>query len=169
LLCAVTATPRVSAQSFNAESVAAAERRAADEQPAWLQKLCMLLSVPSVSSDPARRKDVMEAATRTAGLMTEAGLENVETSYFPTGQGHVVVYGDWLHAPPGAPTVLIYNHFDVQPEDPIDGWKKGHAAFPEAMHECIKDGHVLGRGASDNKGGLVGVLAAVAAVMKSAG
>lgn len=37
------------------------------------------------------------------------------------------------------------------------------------MHECVSDGKVLGRGASDNKGGLVGVLAAVAAVMKSAG
>ena len=38
-------------------------------------KLCALLSIPSVSSDPARRKDVMEAATRTAGLMSEVGLE----------------------------------------------------------------------------------------------
>lgn len=165
--CAATAA--VSAQSFTAETAAAAERLATEHQPAWLQKLCALLSIPSVSSDPARRKDVMEAATRTAGLMSEAGLENVETSLFPTGEGHVAVYGDWLHAPAGAPTVLIYNHFDVQPAEASDGWENDHAPFPEAMHKCVKDDRVLGRGASDNKGGLVGVLAAVAAVMKSAG
>lgn len=113
-----------SAQSFTAETAAAAERHALDRQSEWLQKLCTLLSIPSVSSDPSRRKDVMEAATRTAGLMSEAGLENVETSYFPTGEGHAVVYGDWLHAGEDAPTMLIYNHFDVQPEDPVEGWRE---------------------------------------------
>ena len=108
---------------------------------------------------------------------------------------------------PGSPTVLIYNHFDVQPEDPAEGWRAGHPTFPQMMHQCVKDGkvgpvghysprhrmrynarngvqmrwmtqratsarpcgQVLGRGASDNKGGLVGVLAALAAVMKSHG
>ena len=169
-LLIVSASAAAASMDDAAAAVAHADRRADDERPSWLAHLCMLMSVPSVSSDPARRADVLEAATMTERLMTEAGLENVETSHFPAGgPGHAVVYGDWLHAPPGAPTVLVYNHFDVQPEDPVEGWREGHRAFPGAMDECVKDGLVMGRGASDNKGGLVGVLAAVSAVMNATG
>jgi len=60
------------AQSSSA-AAAAAERLAGENQHAWVQKLCALMAIPSVSSDPARRKDVVEAADRTAGLMTEVG------------------------------------------------------------------------------------------------
>ena len=59
-----------------------------------------------------------------------------------------VVYGDWLHAP-GKPTILIYGHFDVQPAEPFDLWQTPPFA-PE-----VRDGKVWGRGASDDKGGML--------------
>ena len=61
------------------------------------------------------------AAARPSGSRTRCGppaLEHVEVA--ETG-GHPVVYGDWLHAE-GAPTVLVYGHYDVQPVDPLEQW-----------------------------------------------
>ena len=61
-----------------------------------------------------------------------AGIEHVEVS--ETG-GHPIVYGDWLHAD-GAPTVLVYGHYDVQPVDPLDEWhiaavRAGRGRWPD--------------------------------------
>ena len=78
-----------------------------------------------------------------ANRLSEAGIEHVEV--MPTA-GHPVVYGDWLHANPDGPTVLIYGHFDVQPPDPLDLWDS-----PPFEPE-IRDGRIYGRGASDDKG-----------------
>ena len=71
-----------------------------------------------------------------------AGLSNV--SIFPTPH-HPVVYAEWLGAP-GAPTVLVYGHYDVQPTDPLEKWKS--APFEPA----IRDGRLYARGVSDDKG-----------------
>ena len=82
-----------------------------------LQELVELLKIPSVSTDPALADDVSNCARRMGALMTEAGLE---TEIFET-DGHPIVYGERLEAP-GAPTVLVYGHYDVQPSDPDDQW-----------------------------------------------
>ncbi len=50
------------------------------------------------------------------------GISNVEI--MPTDGGHPIVYGDLIHKP-GAPTVLVYGHYDVQPVDPIELWDSG--------------------------------------------
>ena len=70
------------------------------------------------------------------------GLEHVEVS--PTG-GHPIVYADWLHAE-GAPTVLVYGHYDVQPVDPLDAWVQ------PPFDPRVEHGRVYARGAADDKG-----------------
>lgn len=73
-----------------------------------------------------------------------------------------LVYGQWLHAN-GAPTVLIYGHYDVQPVDPLDLWS--NAPFDAKL----VNGEFLGRGISDDKGGLLQPVQAVEALLKSGG
>ena len=83
-----------------------------------LQELIELLKIPSVSTDPKLAGEVDTCARRMGELMAEAGLE---TEVFET-EGHPSVYGERLEAP-GAPTVLVYGHYDVQPSDPDDEWE----------------------------------------------
>ena len=78
-------------------------------------------------------------------------------------EGHPVVYGDWLHANPRKPTVLIYGHFDVQPAEPYDLWQT-----PPFLLE-VRDGKVWGRGASDDKGGMLIPILSVEALLKTTG
>jgi acetylornithine deacetylase/succinyl-diaminopimelate desuccinylase-like protein len=130
-----------------------------DNQARFLDELFDYLRIPSVSSLPEHAGDVVRAAQWVADRCGAAGIENVEI--MPTG-GHPVVYGDWLHAP-GAPTVLIYGHFDVQPADPFDLW-----TTPPFEPE-IRNGRIYARGASDDKGNsLIPVLAAEA-LLKTTG
>ena len=107
-----------------------------------LRRFMDFIRIPSISGIPAHAADCQQAAEVLAGELTEAGLEHVEVCQ--TG-GHPVVYADWLHAPAGAPTVLVYAHYDVQPVDPVELWS--YAPFEPA----IRDGRMLGRGSADDK------------------
>ena len=82
------------------------------------------------------------AASFVADRLAHMGVEHVEVS--PTG-GHPMVYGDWLHAD-GAPTVLVYGHYDVQPVDPLDEWQR------PPFDPRVEGGRVYARGAADDKG-----------------
>ncbi|KAI0557724.1 Peptidase M20 [Gracilaria domingensis] len=115
-----------------------------DNSGSALENLISFLKIPSVSSDPSRKQDVRIAAEWLLEDLKSGGFENVqllETKLHPS------VYGDWLHAP-GAPTVLIYGHYDVQPEDPIDLWKN------KPFEPTVMDDRVYARGATDDKGNL---------------
>jgi len=101
------------------------------------------LRIPSISADPEHRDDVRESAEFCAGLLRDAGLEHVEV--LETG-GLPAVYADWCHAGPGAPTVLVYGHHDVQPVDPVDAWTS------PPFVPVIVDGECRARGAIDDKG-----------------
>ncbi|MEO7118253.1 MAG: dipeptidase [Candidatus Limnocylindrales bacterium] len=117
------------------------------------------LRIPSISTLPAHAPDVRAAAEWLASTMREAGVEHVEVA--ETG-GHPVVYGDWLHAD-GAPTVLIYGHYDVQPVDPLDLWTS-------PPFEPVIDGdRILARGAADDKGQVHAHAMAAAAMTASRG
>jgi acetylornithine deacetylase/succinyl-diaminopimelate desuccinylase-like protein len=100
------------------------------------------LRIPSISALPQHAPDCRRAAEFVAGELKAMGVEHVEVS--ETG-GHPVVYGDWLHAT-GAPTVLVYGHYDVQPVDPLDLWDS------PPFEPVVKDGRMLARGAADDKG-----------------
>lgn len=105
-------------------------------------ELIEFASIPSVSTDAAYADGMAAAADWVAGQLARAGVDGVRI--LPT-QRHPVVYGEWLHAP-GAPTILVYGHYDVQPPDPLAAWHSPPFA-PE-----IRDGRLYARGVSDDKG-----------------
>lgn len=107
-----------------------------------LDELFDLIRIPSVSTLPEHKADVLRAAEFTADKLRAAGLENVEI--IPTA-GHPLIYADWLHAP-GKPTVLCYGHYDVQPADPLDLW------LSPPFEPTLRDGNIYARGAVDDKG-----------------
>ena len=117
------------------------------------------LRIPSISGIPDHAPDVRRAAEWLAGALEAAGVEHVEVS--ETG-GHPVVYGDWLHAE-GAPTVLVYGHYDVQPVDPLDLWTS------PPFDPVIDGDRMLGRGAADDKGQIHAHVMAAAAILATRG
>jgi acetylornithine deacetylase/succinyl-diaminopimelate desuccinylase-like protein len=103
------------------------------------------LRIESVSADPGRQDDVRRTAQWVADELTRIGVDNAqlhETS------GHPIVTGDWLHAGPEAPTVLVYCHYDVQPTDPVDEWIR------PPFEPRYEDDRVYARGSGDDKGQL---------------
>ncbi len=129
-------------------------------QRGQLEELCDWLRIPSISTLPQHKEDVERAADWLAQKMKSAGLQNVET--VPT-DGHPIVYGDWLNAGEGAPTVLIYGHYDVQPVDPLELWSS------PPFEPSVRGDDLFARGASDDKGQLFAHVAAVEAVLATSG
>ena len=117
------------------------------------------LRIPSISALPAHAPDCKRAAEFIAAELREMGVEHVEVS--PT-DGHPVVYGDWLHAD-GAPTVLVYGHYDVQPVDPLELWDS------PPFEPAVRDGRILARGAADDKGQVHMHLRATEAILATTG
>lgn len=125
-----------------------------------LSELFDLLRIPSVSAQPAKHgKDTERCAQFVADAMRGAGLESVELLATP---GNPVVYGEWLHAP-GAPTVLVYGHYDVQPPEPLELWHS------PPFEPTIRDGKIFARGATDDKGQMYTHIKAVEAHLKTFG
>ena len=130
-----------------------------ENQGSVVDELLAFIRIPSVSALPAHAADVAAAGAWVHARLQAAGLEHVQT--LPTG-GHPVVYADWLHAP-GAPTVLIYGHFDVQPAVAGDGWS-GPPFEPR-----LADDRIYARGASDDKGNMFAPIVAVEALLRTRG
>jgi acetylornithine deacetylase/succinyl-diaminopimelate desuccinylase-like protein len=124
-----------------------------------LEQLKDFLRIPSISTDPAHNGDVRRCAEFVATLLREAGLHNVELI---EGQGHPLVYGEWLGAP-GRPTLLMYGHYDVQPPDPLDEWKS-----PPFEPE-VRGDNIYARGAADDKGLTLVLIKAVERVLREDG
>lgn len=125
-----------------------------------LAELIDFLRIPSVSTQREHDADTAAAAAWLSREMTNAGLEN--TRVIPT-ERHPIVYADWLHAGPEAPTVLVYGHYDVQPVDPVDLW----ATSP--FEPMVRDDYVYARGSADDKGQLYVHVKAVEAYMRTLG
>ena len=117
----------------------------AAHQAQAVEMLKAFCRIPSVSTDPAFAGHIAEAASFAADQLTQAGFPKVEI--IPTG-GHPVVLAEWC-ATPGAPTVLVYGHYDVQPPDPLEKWLS-----PPFQPE-IRDDRLYARGVSDDKGPLL--------------
>jgi len=127
-----------------------------------LADLAAWVAIPSISALPAHAPDVEAAAAWIAAHMKGLGLGNVTT--LRQGPASPAVLGEWLGAGGGAPTVLIYGHGDVQPADAeAETWTS------PPFTATVRDGAVYGRGASDDKGGALGALAAIGAWIKAGG
>ena len=85
----------------------------------YVNELGEWLAIPSVSALPQHADDVRRAAEWAAAELTRIGMHQVRPIPTP---GNPVVYAEWLGAP-GAPTILYYGHYDVQPADPLDLWQ----------------------------------------------
>ncbi len=120
--------------------------------------LCELLRIESVSAVSAHRADVRRAAEWVADQFRglKLAVELVDTA------GHPIVYAE-SPAVPGAPTVLVYGHYDVQPPDPLSEWRS------PPFEPTIRDGNVYARGATDDKGQMLTHVKSVEAWIKTRG
>jgi len=110
-----------------------------------IARLTELLSIPSVSTDHHYKEDVVRGAQWIADQLQEVGLE---VEIHDTG-GHPAVVGrtrDEDVTNPAAPRVMFYGHYDVQPPDPLEKWDS------PPFEPVIRDGAIVARGASDDKG-----------------
>ena len=108
----------------------------------FLEELFELLRIPSVSADKKFSKEVFKAADFVADKLKSAGADNVEICQTA---GYPIIYGDKI-IKEGAPTVLVYGHYDVQPADPYELWET------EPFDPQIRQGKIYARGAADDKG-----------------
>jgi acetylornithine deacetylase/succinyl-diaminopimelate desuccinylase-like protein len=125
----------------------------------YLEELKALLAIPSISALPEHAGDVKRCADWCADEMRRIGLQHVRLIDTP---GNPVVYGDWLEAE-GAPTILFYGHYDVQPVDPLDLWES------PPFEATIRDGEIYARGSADDKGQVFMHFKAVEAHLKQNG
>jgi len=138
---------------------AATEAQLAATGEARLASYLDFIRIPSVSALPVHAADCRRAAGWLAEALRTVGAEHVEVA--ETG-GHPVVYGDWLHAD-GAPTILLYGHYDVQPVDPLEQWTS------PPFEPVVVGERVLGRGAADDKANIHLHLMAVQAMLATRG
>lgn len=108
----------------------------------FLSELFELLRIPSVSSSSEHKGDMERCAEKLCELLKAAGADKAEVC--PT-KGNPVVFAEKI-VDRSRPTVLVYGHYDVQPEDPVELWKS------DPYEPEIRDGAIYCRGANDDKG-----------------
>lgn len=119
-----------------------------------LDEFFQFLSMPSISTDPSYHSECLKTADFLLHYLKKIGM----TPSLWTNPGLPVVFAEHK-ASASAPTVLIYQHYDVQPVDPLELWSS------DPFRPVIKEGKVYARGASDNKGQCFATLTALAAVL----
>lgn len=117
------------------------------------------LAIPSVSSEPVHKKDILKGAEWVKKYLEQLGFK---TEVWETPV-HPVIFGSWDKAGPDQPTLLIYNHYDVQPVDPLNLWET------PPFQPTVRDGEVYARGAQDNKGQCFYVLQALKTLLETTG
>lgn len=138
----------------------AALSEARSRRAVHLDHLQEFLRIPSISTLPEAQRDIEAAAHWVADRMRQIGLEQVEVA---STAGHPVVYGQWLGAGADAPTLLVYGHYDVQPVDPVEEWQSA------PFEPTVRGDNLYCRGASDDKGQVMVVLAAVESYLAATG
>ena len=129
----------------------------------FLEELLDLLRIPSVSADPAYKKDVNKAAKSIADYLKKAGADNVEI--YKT-KGHPIVYGEKI-IDKSLPTILVYGHYDVQPPDPMDLWDSPPFEPVIKKTKIHPQGAIFARGSCDDKGQAFMHIKAFEAMMKT--
>lgn len=122
--------------------------------PGAIEYLKQLVRIPSIATEGYPDETVVEAARTTEELLRSVGFQNVR-SLIPD-RGRPAIYGE-IPGPPEAPTVLLYAHYDVQPSGPVEEW------ITPPFEPTVRDGRLYGRGAADDKSGIVAHLATIMA------
>ncbi|TAL83577.1 MAG: M20/M25/M40 family metallo-hydrolase [Beijerinckiaceae bacterium] len=128
-----------------------------------LNRLFALVAIPSVSTDPAFAAECRRAAEWLVGELRGVGFE---TSLYPT-EGHPMVVAKARSGKPGAPHLLFYGHYDVQPPDPLELWET--PPFEPRLSETPGGKQIVGRGVADDKGQLMTFVEACRAYKETAG
>jgi len=126
----------------------------AADMPRLTRLLGDLVRLPSVSAPGYDKAKVRDTATTIVAMLGEQGFENAQL--LEVKGGNPAVFAE-IPAPEGAPTLLLYAHYDVQPPGPAAEWET------DPFEPVQRDGRLYGRGSADDKGGLVMHLGAVAA------
>jgi acetylornithine deacetylase/succinyl-diaminopimelate desuccinylase-like protein len=128
------------------------------DKPRLLRELVEFLAIPSISTLPAHASDCRRAADWLVGHLARLGC----SATLLEGDGHPIV---WAEGPvvAGAPTLLIYGHYDVQPTDPIDEW------LSPPFQPTVRDGRLFARGAADDKGQVYALIKAYEAACDGTG
>jgi len=121
------------------------------DRPQWLKDYYQFLSFPSISSEPEYKTHLLACANWLIDYLKQL---NFKVELWPTS-GHPVIFGSNLEAGPSKPTLLIYNHYDVQPVDPLELWTT------DPFKPTERAGEIYARGAQDNKGQCFYVLQAL--------
>ncbi len=129
------------------------------ERERLLRDLREWLRIPSISTLPEHGADCERAAQWLADRLRRIGMR---TEVIPSSKHHPLVYAEWLEAP-GAPTVLVYGHYDVQPVDPLELWES------PPFEPTVRGERLYARGASDDKGQVFAVVAALEALLRTDG
>jgi len=122
----------------------------------FIDDLARLVRQPSVS---ARKEGLQECAEIVEEMMKEVGIS---TRVIPEEKGNPVVYGE-IRSKSSKKTLLFYDHYDVQPPDPLEEW------ICDPFSGKVRGGKIYGRGAADNKGNIVSRLKAIQAFLKTVG
>jgi acetylornithine deacetylase/succinyl-diaminopimelate desuccinylase-like protein len=141
------------------DEVSAALRYARSRQAATLRRLITLLGFPTVSAEPRHSPDMNACAAWLARGLGRIGLTDARVW---RGQTAPVVTAAW-HGAQGAPTVLVYGHYDVQPVEPLTAWAT------DPFRPVQRGPHLYARGASDDKGQLMAHLTAIEAWLATSG
>ncbi len=120
----------------------------------FVRELAQFLSIPSVSTLSEHEKDVLDAADWVLDQLKRCGFNG---KIYPTERHPVLL----ARSPevPGAPVLLIYGHYDVQPPDPLEEWRT------PPFSPDIRDGYIYARGATDDKGQLLTYIKAIEAIL----
>jgi acetylornithine deacetylase/succinyl-diaminopimelate desuccinylase-like protein len=134
------------------------DRYLVEQRQRFEDELCELLRIPSVSTGKLHQAEIRQAGEWVANQLNRMGLrtELIETC------GNPVVYAESPPVP-GAPTVLVYGHYDVQPPDPLDEW------LSPPFVPTRRDGDLYARGATDDKGQMLTHVKSAEAWMRTAG
>ncbi len=120
----------------------------AEQMPRAVADLERLVRIPSIAFPGYDPAPVRRSAEATAEILEAAGFGGVRLIELPDGVDHPAVYGE-VCGPEGAPTLLLYAHHDVQPEGPHEAWTS------PPFEPVVREGRLYGRGASDDKAGIV--------------
>jgi acetylornithine deacetylase/succinyl-diaminopimelate desuccinylase-like protein len=115
--------------------------------PSLINSLERLVGIPSIAFPGYPAQPVHQMAEEALQMFREVGFADVRLMEVPTG--YPPIYGT-IPGPDGSPTVMLYAHYDVQPAPPEQGWTSDPWVATRK-----DDGRIYGRGASDDKGGLV--------------